>query len=467
MATRTAEDAISILVVDDERSMRDFLKILLQKEGYAVTTAPNGENALDCLHDQEFGLVITDIRMPGMGGLELLEAVKDHNPELPVIMITAFASPDDAVVAMKNGAFDYISKPFNVDEIKSVIESATRKNRPAAAAPAAQPFPGIIGESREMLKIFDMIRRIAPTPANVLIYGESGTGKELVAQAIHAHSKVAANPFVPITCSAIPEELMESELFGHVKGAFTGAISDKPGLFNEADTGTAFLDEIGELTPIIQTKLLRVLQEREIKPVGGTRIKHIDVRIIAATNRVLEEEILASRFREDLFYRLAVVPIRVPPLRERKSDVPLLVDHFLRKYSRQLHKEVQEISSYALQVLMNYNFPGNVRELENIIERGVALESSNIILPESLSLTTGLTHDKRRTGDGTAPPLFQVVASEEELYDLGLETVVTNLEKRLIQHALSKTQNSKMRAADLLRMSFRSFRYKVKKYGLD
>jgi two-component system response regulator PilR (NtrC family) len=467
MATRTADDSISILVVDDERSMRDFLKILLQKEGYAVVTADNGEHALDCLKDQEFNLVITDIRMPGMGGLELLETVKDSNPELPVIMITAFASPDDAVLAMKNGAFDYISKPFNVDEIRSVIESATRKHRPAAAITADQPFPGIIGCSREMLKIFDMIRRIAPTPANVLIYGESGTGKELVAQAIHAHSKVAANPFVPITCSAIPEELMESELFGHVKGAFTGAISDKPGLFNEADSGTAFLDEIGELTPIIQTKLLRVLQEREIKPVGGTRIKRIDVRIIAATNRVLEEEILAGRFREDLFYRLAVVPLRVPPLRERKSDVPLLVDHFLKKYSRRLNKEVQEISSYALQVLMNYNFPGNVRELENIIERGVALESSNIILPESLSLTSGMTHDRRRTGDDVDIPLFQAVASEEELYDLGLETVVTNLEKRLIQHALTKTQNSKMRAADLLQMSFRSFRYKVKKYGLD
>lgn len=460
-------EKISILVVDDERSMRDFLKILLQKGGYTVVTAHNGENALECLASQEFDLIISDIRMPGMGGLELLGAVKEQNPDLPVIMITAFASPDDAVQAMKNGAFDYISKPFNVDEIKSVIESATTKKKgPVATAVMGQPFPGIIGESREMLKIYDMIRRIAPTPANVLIYGESGTGKELVAQAIHAHSKVANNPFVPITCSAIPEELMESELFGHVKGSFTGAISDKSGLFNEADTGTAFLDEIGELTPIIQTKLLRVLQEREIKPVGGTRVKRIDVRIIAATNRVLEEEILAGRFREDLFYRLAVVPLRVPPLRERKSDVPMLVDHFLKKYSRQLGKEVQEISSYALQVLMNYNFPGNVRELENIIERGVALESSNIILPESLSLSAGRSQDVRRASDDSMP-LFQAASSEDELYDLGLEKIMTNLEKRLIRHALEKTHNSKMRAADLLQMSFRSFRYKVKKYGLD
>ncbi len=461
-------DKTAILVVDDERSMRDFLKILLQKEGHTVVTAHNGESALECLKNQEFDLIISDIRMPGMGGLELLGAAKELHPDLPVIMITAFASPDDAVQAMKSGAFDYISKPFNVDEIKSVIESATSKKKgfsPAAVA-TGQSFPGIIGESREMLKIFDMIRRIAPTPANVLIYGESGTGKELVAQAIHAHSKVANNPFVPITCSAIPEELMESELFGHVKGSFTGAISDKSGLFNEADTGTAFLDEIGELTPIIQTKLLRVLQEREIKPVGGTRIKRIDVRIIAATNRVLEEEIMAGRFREDLFYRLAVVPLRVPPLRERKSDVPLLVPHFLKKYSRQLGKEVQEISSYALQVLMNYNFPGNVRELENIIERGVALESSNIILPESLSLSSGVSQEQRRRTDDSQP-LFQAAASEEELYDLGLEKIITNLEKRLIRHALEKTHNSKMRAADLLQMSFRSFRYKVKKYELD
>ena len=458
---------ISILVVDDERSMRDFLKILLKKEGHEVAVAHNGISALEHLDKNSCDLVISDIRMPGMGGLELLASIKEKQPDLPVILITAFASPDDAVEAMKNGAFDYISKPFNVDEIKSVIQSATRKQAgetPTIAATAS--FAGIIGTSREMLKIFDMIKRIAPTPANVLIYGESGTGKELVAQAIHAHSKVAANPFVPITCSAIPEELMESELFGHVKGSFTGAIGDKPGLFNEADTGTAFLDEIGELSPIIQTKLLRVLQEREIKAVGGNKVQKITVRIVAATNKNLEDEITAGRFREDLFYRLAVVPLRVPPLRERKSDVPLLVEHFLKKYSLLLGKEVREISSYAMQVLMNYNFPGNVRELENIIERGVALENSNIILPESLTLSNrGLGREKAR--QEANQPLLQAMASEEELYDLGLEQVIINLEKRLIEYALTKTNNSKMRAADLLKMSFRSFRYKVKKYGIE
>ncbi len=458
----------SVLIVDDERSMRDFLKILLEKEAHQVTTADSGARALETLQKQTVDVIVTDIRMPGMSGIELLETVKEQTPEMPVIMITAFATPDDAVLAMKNGAFDYISKPFNVDEIKSVIESATSRNVSSQKhQELSATFPEIIGKSREMLKIFDMIRRVAPTPANVLIYGESGTGKELVAQAIHEHSKVAAQNFVPITCSAIPEDLMESELFGHVKGAFTGAINDKSGLFNEADNGTAFLDEIGELTPIIQTKLLRVLQEREIKPVGGTRTKSINVRIIAATNKILEDEIRAGRFREDLFYRLAVVPLRVPSLRERKDDVPLLVDHFLKKYSRRLGKEIQEMSSYAMQVLMNYNFPGNVRELENIIERGVALENSNIILPESLSFAGGMKQTQPDLSVSSANPLMQAAESEEELYDLGIERVIANLEKRLISHTLTKTNNSKMKAAEMLQISFRSLRYKVKKYGLS
>jgi two-component system response regulator PilR (NtrC family) len=458
----------SVLIVDDERSMRDFLKILLEKEGHEVTTAESGEKALKISAKQTVDVVVSDIRMPGMTGIELLETLKADSPELPIILITAFASPDDAVLAMKNGAFDYISKPFNVDEIKSVIESATNKNPVTNnSQELTDSFPEIIGQGREMLKIFDMIVRVAPTPANVLIYGESGTGKELVAQAIHNHSSVASHNFVPITCSAIPEDLMESELFGHVKGSFTGAIADKQGLFNEADNGTAFLDEIGELTPIIQTKLLRVLQEREIKPVGGTRSKSINVRIIAATNKILEEEIKAGRFREDLFYRLAVVPLRVPPLRERKGDVPLLVDHFLKKYSRLLGKEIQEMSSYALQVLMNYDFPGNVRELENIIERGVAMENSNIILPESLTFGGGLKKTPAEEPEVSTNPLFLAASSEEELYDLGIEKILADLEKRLISHSLKKTNNSKIKAAELLQISFRSLRYKVKKYGLD
>lgn len=454
----------TILVVDDEKSMREFLKILLAKEGYEVLAAPDGEQALAMLAENRVDLVITDIRMPGIGGLELLAKIKGENEDIPVIMITAFASPNDAVQAMKDGAYDYISKPFNVDEIKTVIYSATNRTESTLKAQEAEVlFPEIIGKSKEMLKIFDMINRIAPTPANVLIYGESGTGKELVAQAIHKKSNVSANPFVPITCSAIPEELMESELFGHVKGSFTGAISDKSGLFKEAHKGTAFLDEIGELTPIIQTKLLRVLQEREIKPVGGTKHLPIEVRIIAATNRILEEEIQAGRFREDLFYRLAVVPIRVPSLRERKSDIPLLVEHFLEKYSTLLGKKIHEISSYALEVLMDYDFPGNVRELENIIERGVALESSNIILPENLSLTGSL---RSKSSSGYSDNAFVAAQSEQELFDRGLDEVVADLEKNLIAHALEKAGNSKTRAAELLKISFRSLRYKAKKYEL-
>ncbi|MCL1979611.1 MAG: sigma-54 dependent transcriptional regulator [Proteobacteria bacterium] len=459
----------TILVVDDELSMREFLKILLTKAGYEVTAAAEGKTALALAEQHPFDLVITDIRMPGMSGLELLAQLKQMQPEVGVIMITAFASPDDAVMAMKNGAFDYITKPFNVDEIKAVIRAVLKKKQQSDSLPVSG-FAEIIGQGPEMMKIFDLITKIAPTPANVLIYGESGTGKELVAKAIHNRSRVAANPFVPITCSAIPESLLESELFGHVKGSFTGAIADKAGLFQLADGGTAFLDEIGELTPIIQTKLLRVLQEREFMPVGSTKTRQVNVRIIAATNRILEQEIIEGKFREDLYYRLAVVPIRVPPLRERISDLPLLVNHFLEKYSRLLGKEVQTISSYGMEVLMQYDFPGNVRELENIIERGVALESSNIILPENLILS--LHRQKKNQTESPATttagaPLFVAAQDENELFAEGLEEVLQRVEKQMILHALAKADNSKMRAADLLKLSFRSLRYKTKKHQID
>jgi two-component system response regulator PilR (NtrC family) len=456
-----------ILVVDDELSMREFLKILLEKEGFSVATAPDAANAITRLEEETFKLIISDVRMPGIGGLSLLEKIKEIDNALPVIMITAYASPESAVRAMKNGAFDYITKPFKVEEIldnvkKAITTSVSIETGREAIFDGA--FDDIIGSSSEMQKIFELITRIAPTPANILIYGESGTGKELVAKAIHRHSKVADQAFVPITCSAIPENLLESELFGHVKGAFTGAISSKIGLFEAANNGSVFLDEIGELTPLIQTKLLRVLQERELKRVGGTDTIKVNVRIIAATNKNLEEEVMEGRFREDLFYRLAVVPIRVPPLRERKGDVPLLVDHFLRKYSARLEKDVQEISSYALKVLMEYDFPGNVRELENIIERGVALENSNIILPESLTLSM---RQKKNPVPEDFNPVFQAVESEEELFNLGLEKVTTRMEKNLIEYALAKVDHSKMRAAELLKVSFRSLRYKIQKYGIS
>ena len=460
----------SVLLVDDELSMREFLRILLEKEGFTAVTAANGEVAMDILTKQSFDLLISDIRMPGMGGLALLEKTRAMGSHLPVILITAFASPEDAVLAMKHGAYDYITKPFKVDEIKKIVRAAIAGKAALGnhAAVGNDSFSGIIGTSPEMVKIFDLIQRIAPTHANVLIHGESGTGKELVARAIHNHSTVAANAFVPITCSAIPESLIESELFGHVKGAFTGAITNKAGLFEIADNGSVFLDEIGELSPIIQTKLLRILQEREFKRVGGTDTVKVNVRVIAATNRDLEEEVMAGRFREDLFYRLAVVPIRVPPLRERKGDVPLLVNHFLRKYSAVFGKDIRELSAYALEVLMQYDFPGNVRELENIIERGVALENSNIILPESLSLS--MHRQERLQQEPTRQPhpsTMPAEAEEEDIYDLGLEEVMTRIEKRLIGKALHKAGNSKMRAAELLKISFRSLRYKVQKYNID
>jgi two-component system response regulator PilR (NtrC family) len=458
----------SLLVVDDELSMREFLKILLEKEGYEVTTASEASSALELFQKEEFDLIISDIKMPGIGGLSLLEKVKEIDSSVPVIMITAYASPENAVFAMKSGAFDYITKPFKVDEIIKIIKSAlsaSALNKADKEAGKIDSFQGIIGKSPEMVRIFDLIQRIAPSPASILIYGESGTGKELVAQAIHNLSGVAHKPFVPITCSAIPESLLESELFGHMKGSFTGAISNKVGLFELADGGSVFLDEIGELTPLIQTKLLRVLQERELKRVGGTETIKVNVRIIAATNRDLEDEIMAGRFREDLFYRLAVVPLRVPPLRERKGDVPLLVDHFLKKYSEKMAKEVQEISSYAMKVLMEYDYPGNVRELENIIERGVALESSNIILPESLTLSTYKKEGKPVANEKVSDA-FLSIESEDELYSQGLDTVMANLEKKMLEHALAKTANSKIRAAELLKISFRSLRYKVQKYDI-
>lgn len=451
----------TILIVDDELSMREFLTILLEKEGFQTLTAADGNSALKKIAAHTIDLLISDIRMPGLGGLGLLERIKAIDSSIPVVMMTAYATPEDAVNAMKNGAYDYITKPFKVDEIKRVIASAlaTKENGNQPEPASATGFAGMIGQSQAMLKLFDLIKRIAPTHANVMIYGESGTGKELVARAIHNYSNVSDQPFVPITCSAIPESLIESELFGHAKGAFTGAISNKMGLFEQADNGSAFLDEIGELTPIIQTKLLRVLQEREFKKVGGAETIKINVRIIAATNRDLEKEVIDGRFREDLFYRMAVVPLRLPPLRLRKQDIPLLVDHFLEKYAKIFHKGKQELSTYAMQVLVDYDYPGNVRELENIIERGVALESSNIILPESLTLSEHRRAERNEQIEPTPDDL-------EEVYRIGLDNFMAAQESSLIKSALDQTGNSKMQAAELLKISFRSLRYKVKKYEL-
>ena len=445
-----------ILVADDELSMRQFLEILLKKEGHEVLCAADGQEALSRFQGDPVDLVITDIKMPRMDGLELLRKVKEQRPNLPVIMVTAYASPEDAISAMKSGAYDYLTKPFKLEEIKSVIRNALEQTPGQAAEAPAGIFCSIVGHSSKMVLIYNLIRQVGPTKTNVLISGESGTGKELAARAIHQHSPRGGKPFVTINCSAIPENLMESELFGHVKGAFTGAVANKKGLFEIAHEGTVFLDEIGDLSPLIQVKLLRVIQEREFMRVGETQTVSVDVRIISATNKNLEQEVISSKFREDLFYRLNVVHLHLPPLRERREDIPLLAQFFLEKYSKELGKNVRSISSYALDTLMTYNFPGNVRELENIIERSVALEGSNIILPDSLVLSE---HKKEGVPKGL-PSMHLTPAG------LDLEREIDQLEKEIIQQALQLSNGVIKKAAELLRLSFRSMRWKIQKHGL-
>jgi two-component system response regulator PilR (NtrC family) len=446
-----------ILVADDELSMREFLKILLTKEGHEVICAADGEEAFTLFQAHPCDLLVSDIKMAKVDGLELLRKVKEFRPNMAVVMITAYGSPEDAIAAMKAGAYDYLTKPFKLKEIKSVIHHALSKpiGKDMEEAPAGI-FNNLVSHSPKMLKIFNLIKQVGATKTNVLISGESGTGKELVARAIHQISPRNGKPFVTINCSAIPENLMESELFGYVKGAFTGAVTNKKGLFETAHGGTVFLDEIGDLSPLLQVKLLRVIQEREFIPVGDTQTVSVDVRLISATNKDLEQEIIQGRFREDFFYRLNVIHIHLPPLRERREDIPLLAQYFLEKYSRDLGKDIRSISSYALDVLMKYNFPGNVRELENIIERSVALENSNIVLPDSLVLS-----EHKREGRKTELPSFHLTSA-----GMDLEKELSELEKELLQHALQLSNGVIKKAAELLHLSFRSMRWKIKKYSL-
>ncbi|MCJ7492781.1 MAG: sigma-54 dependent transcriptional regulator [Deltaproteobacteria bacterium] len=446
-----------ILVADDELSMREFLKILLTKEGHEVICAADGEEALSLFQAHPCDLLVSDIKMAKVDGLELLRKVKEFRPNMAVVMITAYGSPEDAIAAMKAGAYDYLTKPFKLKEIKSVIRNALSKpiGKDMEEAPAGI-FNNLVSHSPKMLKIFNLTKQVGATKTNVLISGESGTGKELVARAIHQISPRNGKPFVTINCSAIPENLMESELFGYVKGAFTGAVTNKKGLFETAHGGTVFLDEIGDLSPLLQVKLLRVIQEREFIPVGDTQTVSVDVRLISATNKDLEQEIIQGRFREDFFYRLNVVHIHLPPLRERREDIPLLAQYFLEKYSRELGKDIRSISSYALDVLMKYNFPGNVRELENIIERSVALENSNIVLPDSLVLS-----EHKREGRKTELPSFHLTSA-----GMDLEKELSELEKELLQQSLQLSNGVIKKAAELLNLSFRSMRWKIKKYDL-
>jgi two-component system, NtrC family, response regulator PilR len=453
-----------ILVADDEQSMREFLDIMLKKEGYKVSLASNGEEVVKLVDNDLFDLVLLDIRMPKLDGISALKKIKANAPETIVIMITAYASADTAIKAMKEGAYDYITKPFKVEEIKLIIKNALeKKNLQKENILLKQVvrdryhFGNIIGQSPKMMVLYDLLEKVSPTKTNILIAGESGTGKELVAKAIHYNSPRKEKPFVTLNCGAIPESLIESELFGHMKGAFTDAIATKKGLFEVADEGTIFLDEISELPLLMQVKLLRVLQDKEFKRVGGTEDIRVDVRIISATNKNLEEGVKEKRFREDLFYRLNVIQIKLPPLRDRKEDIQILANHFLKKYSEELSKNILKITPEALQILLNYDYPGNVRELQNIIERAVALESSQELTAHNLSSYL------------SEQPLLKKGPIDIEIPSEGidLEKMVGDLERTLLLKALDKTKGIKKKAAELLHINFRSMRYRLEKYGLN
>jgi len=454
-----------ILVVDDERSMREFLGIMLAKEGFRVTQCPDGETALHQVEEEIFDLVIMDIRMPKMDGITVLERIKEMAPETVVIMITAFASTDTAVQAMKKGAYDYITKPFKIDEIKLIIRNALERKALEKEnillkrlVETKFSFDNIIGQSPKMVAIYELMEKVAQTKTNILITGESGTGKELVARAIHFNSPRKDKGFVTLNCGAIPENLLESELFGHMKGAFTGALYNKRGLFEVADDGSIFLDEVGELPLSMQVKLLRVIQDKEFTRVGGTEQITVDVRIISASNKDLEEAVREKKFREDLYYRLNVIQIKLPLLRERREDIPLLAEHFFKKYAQELGKNIREISPDAMKLLVNYDFPGNVRELQNVIERGVALEARDILTVENLSSYMEEQRGIKRIDD----TLFDIPSE-----GIDLEKVVENVERDLLIKALQRAKGVKKKAAELLNINFRSMRYRLEKYGLN
>ncbi len=451
-----------VLIVDDEKGMRDFLTIMLKKEGYAVATSESADKAAEQIAKGDLDLVISDISMPGRSGLEVLKQTKAANPETPVIMITAYASTESAIEALKLGAYDYIIKPFDVEEMKTVVRNALEKRRLENENRVLKRelkeklrFDELVGDGPRMKEVLDLISKIAPTNSTVLISGESGTGKELVARAIHAGSPCRERPFVSINCGALPDELLESELFGHTRGSFTGAVAAKKGLFEVADGGTIFLDEIGDTTTPMQIKLLRVLQERRIRRVGGTDEIEVNVRVLAATNQDLEQMVRQKRFREDLYYRINVIQIRMPALREKPDDIPKLALHFLVKYSRIMGKKITRISEDALQRLLEHDWPGNVRELENVVERAVALETSDAITVDSLS---------REVRSGGRPAQeFPIVLSDG---GIDLELQLERLREHYMEEALRRAQNVQTRAAEILGMSFRSFRYFAKKYHL-
>ncbi|MBT0664556.1 sigma-54 dependent transcriptional regulator [Geobacter pelophilus] len=451
-----------VLVVDDELSMREFLAILLEREGYLAEQAGSAEEALKLLESGSFELVISDVSMPGLSGLELLERIKQLTPETAVLLITAYTTAEQAVEAMKLGAYDYIAKPFKVEEIKVLVRNALekrmlqRENRLLRNEVQERfSFSGLIGKSPKMKAVYSLIEKVAASTATVLILGESGTGKELAARAIHYNGPRKEKRFVAVNCGAIPENLIESELFGHRKGAFTGAVVDRAGLFEQAEGGTLFLDEIGEVPLQLQAKLLRVLQEKEFRRIGDDADRKSDVRIIAASNRELEEQVKEGSFREDLYYRLDVVQVRMPSLRERPDDIPLLVEHFYRKFSEK--PDIwNSIDNDALKVLITYPFPGNVRELENIVERCVVIGDSSITLD---SLPAHVVNFQQSV---TKAEKFSIPAE-----GVNLEAYLDGIEKRYLLQSLEQCGGVKKKAAELLGMTFRSFRYRLVKFGMD
>ncbi len=435
------DNSSAILIVDDEPDMRALLKDVLEERGHRVQVASNGREALKKLSEEEYSVVLTDIRMKEMQGIELLAEVKRTYPDINVIVMTAFGSVESAIEAMKQGAYDYLTKPVKTEELVLITEKALREaalrqevTRLRREVHKEYSFHQILGKSKPMQQVFDLIRRVADSPTNILITGESGTGKELVAKAIHYNSERRDAPFVPVNCAAIPDMLLESELFGHMKGAFTDAKGDKRGLFEEAQKGTLFLDEISELPLMLQAKILRAIQEREIRRVGSTRALPVDVRIIAATNLNLAEEVNAKRFREDLYYRLNVIEIHLPPLRERREDIPMLVEAFLKKCAEASHKNLRGMNETALALLLDYPWPGNVRELENVIERAVTLARGEQILAADL------------------PPSIQGARGDRKVIDEAAQRILPlgDVEKEYILRILEKTGGNKYQAAQAL-----------------
>jgi two-component system, NtrC family, response regulator PilR len=466
----------SVLVIDDDETVRDVLKIFLQAKGFEVTATPDGQTGLDCFREGKYDAVLSDLVMPGVNGIEVLKGIVEQNTNTPVIMITAYGSVQTAVEAMKMGAFDYVTKPFVLDELHIILERAigvSRLHREnlmlKMQLKKKYNFKGLIGDSHQMQKVYEMIEKIADTDSTVMITGESGTGKELVAKTIHFNSSRAQGPFVPLNCAAIPKDLLESELFGHEKGAFTGALSTRIGRFELAHNGTLFLDEIGELDPSLQVKLLRVLQEREFERVGGVKTIKVDVRILAATNKDLEKATKEGKFREDLFYRLNVIPLQLPPMRKRTEDIPLLMEHFVHEFSKKRKREPLKFPQEVMDCLMKYKWPGNVRELENLIERLTILSSGNVVvvsdLPEKiLQFTTPEIEDsvhspevsEHREGYTALPA-----------YGLDLNMHINNIEKNLILKALEKTGGVRSKAAGLLGLNRTTLIEKMKKMGIE